>query len=72
MFRSEVSKTQLTDKQIQEINRLIEHNILEVLCDICEPDMSDIKEENVVREEIQRDRANVLYSQAIRYIKNNL
>ena len=63
--------TKLTDAQKQQLDDLIEHTILPALYeDVCEPDMSDVEDNE--NDDIYEDRKNVLYVEALNYLKNNL
>jgi len=67
-------KTKLTDEQKQQIDDLIANTILPALDEdgICEPDMSDKNEEDEGYYDVYEDRMNVLYVEALNYLKNNL
>ena len=69
-----VMKTKLTDEQKQQIDDLIEHTILPALYEdgICEANMSDVPKSNSNWDDICEDRMNVLYVEALNYLKNNL
>jgi hypothetical protein len=63
--------TKLTDAQKQQLDDLIEHTILPALYeDICEPDMEGVEDNE--NDDIYEDRKNVLYVEALNYLKNNL
>ena len=67
--------TKLTDTQKQQIDDLIEHTILPALVEdgICEPDMSDAKKlDSEEYDNLYQDRLQVLYVEALNYLKNNL
>jgi hypothetical protein len=65
--------TKLTDAQKQQIDDLITQTILPALCeDICIADMSDVSKSNSDWDDICEDRMNVLYVEALNYLKNNL
>ena len=67
-------KAKLSDEQKQQIDDLISETILPALCEdgICEPDMSDIDEDHPTYDDVYEDRMNVLYVEALNYLKNNL
>jgi hypothetical protein len=66
-------KTQLTQDQIDELDHLIEFTILPALQeDICNPDMSDMDEDDDNCDNVYEDRMNVLYVEALKYLRNNL
>ena len=66
-------KTKLTDEQKQHIDNLITQTILPALYeDIGIADMSDVAKSNSDWEDICEDRMNVLYVEALNYLKNNL
>ena len=70
---TETHKTpQLSDEQIEQLDNLIEYTILQGLYEdgICTPDMSDVKDEDY--DNVYQDRQEVLYGEALNYIKNNL
>ena len=68
-----VMKTKLNDAQKQRIDDLITQTILPALCeDICIADMSDVSKNNSDWDDICEDRMNVLYVEALNYLKNNL
>lgn len=65
--------TKLNDAQKQQIDDLITQTILPALCeDICIADMSDVSKNNSDWDDICEDRMNVLYVEALNYLKNNL
>ena len=63
---------QLSDKQIEQLDNLIEFTILQALYEdgICDPDMSDVKDEDY--DDVYQNRKEALYNQALTYLKNNL
>jgi hypothetical protein len=64
-------KTKLSTEQLKQLDDLIEHTILPALYeDVCEPDMSDVEDNE--NDDIYEDRKNVLYVEALNYLKNNL
>ena len=68
-----VMNTKLSDAQKQRIDDLITQTILPALCeDICIADMSDVSKNNSDWDDICEDRMNVLYVEALNYLKNNL
>ena len=69
-----MNNTKLTDAQKQQINDLISETILPALYEdgICEPDMSDTKEDHPTYDDVHQDRMNVLIIEALNYLKNNL
>ena len=65
--------TKLNDAQKQRIDDLITQTILPALCeDICIADMSDVSKNNSNWDDICEDRMNVLYVEALNYLKNSL
>ena len=72
-----MKRIKLNEEQIEKINNLIEFTILPALLedDICEPDMGDVEdidEEETRYDDVYEDRKNVLYAEALNYLKNNL
>jgi hypothetical protein len=67
-------KTKLTEAQKQQLDDLITNTIVPALCDdgICEPNMDDVKEDHPSYDDVYEDRMNVLYAEALNYLKNNL
>ncbi len=66
-------KTKLTSEQIEQLDNLISETILPALQeDVCLPDMSDMEEDQEDFDNVYEDRSNVLYVEALNYIKNNL
>ena len=66
-----VMKTKLSTEQLKQLDDLIERTILPALYeDVCEPDMSDVEDNE--NDDIYEDRKNVLYVEALNYLKNNL
>lgn len=66
-------KTQLSQDQIDKLDHLIEFTILPALQeDICNPDMSDMDEDDDNRDNVYDDRLSVLYVEALKYLRNNL
>jgi len=65
-------KTKLTDEQKQQIDDLITQTILPAVIEdgICEPDMEGVEDNE--NDDIYEDRKNVLYVEALNYLKNNL
>lgn len=65
--------TKLSKDQISLLDNLIEFTILPALQeDICIPDMSDKNEEDEGFDDCYEDRMNVLYREAINYLRNNI
>ena len=65
--------TKLTDAQKQQIDDLIANTILPALQeDVCIADMSDMKADHPDHDQVWEDRVNVLYVEALNYLKNNL
>ena len=68
--------TKLTDTQKQQIDDLIVNTILPALQeDVCIPDMSDMEQEEelpLTYDAVYDDRLDVLFSEALNYLKNNL
>jgi hypothetical protein len=65
--------TKLSQDQIDRLDNLIEFTILPALQeDICIPDMSDKNEEDEGFDDCYEDRMNVLYREAINYLRNNI
>ena len=69
-----VMKTKLSTEQLKQLDGLIEHTILPALLEdgICEANMSDVPKSNSNWDDICEDRMNVLYDEALNYLKNNL
>ena len=68
-----MNKTKLNQTQIDQLNHLLEFTILPALQeDICNPDMSDMNEEDENYDHAYDDRTQVLYVEALNYLKNNL
>ena len=68
-------KTKLSAEQIKQLDNLIEQTILPALVEdgICEPDMSDAKNlDSDEYDNLYQDRLQVLYVEALTYLKNNL
>ena len=67
-------KTKLSAEQLKQLDDLIEHTILPALYEdgICEANMSDVPKSNSNWDDICEDRMNVLYVEALNYLKNNL
>lgn len=66
-------KTKLTQAQMELIDNLIIQTIEPALQeDVCIPDMDDIKEDDSSYDDVHEDRINVLYVEALNYLKNNL
>ena len=70
-------KTKLSPEQIEQLDNLIAETILPALYEdgICEPDMGDVEdidEEETRYDDVYEDRKNVLYAEALNYLKNNL
>jgi len=65
-------KTKLSTEQLEQLDNLIEHTILPALYEdgICEPDMEDVEDNE--NGDVYEDRKNVLYVEALNYLKNNL
>ena len=67
------TKTKLSQTQIDQLNHLLEFTILPALQeDVCIPDMSDMNEEDENYDHVSDDRTQVLYVEALNYLKNNL
>lgn len=65
--------TRLTLDQEARLNDLISETLLPALQeDICIPDMSDIKDDSDIYDEVYCERAELLMNQAVAYLKNNL
>ena len=68
--------TKLTDTQKQQIDDLIVNTILPALQeDVCIPDMSDMEQEEelpLTYDAVYDDRLDVLFGEALNYLKNNL
>ena len=68
-----MNKTKLNQTQIDQLNHLLEFTILPALQeDVCIPDMSDMNEEDENYDHVSDDRTQVLYVEALNYLKNNL
>lgn len=66
-------KTTLNQTQIDQLNHLLEFTILPALQeDICIPDMSDMTPTYQNYDYVYEDRTQVLYVEALNYLKNNL
>ena len=66
-------KTKLNQTQIDQLDRLLDFTILPALQeDVCIPDMSDMNEEDENYDRAYDDRTQVLYVEALNYLKNNL
>ena len=66
-------KTKLTPEQIEQLDNLISETILPALQeDICLPNMEDMEEDQPGFDDTFEDRSNVLYVEALNYLKNNL
>ena len=66
-------KTKLNDAQKQQIDDLIADTILPALQeDVCIPNMDDMDESHPAYDQIWEDRVEVLYGEALNYLKNNL
>ena len=66
-------KTKLNQTQIDQLDRLLDFTILPALQeDVCIPDMSDVSKNNSDWDDICEDRTQVLYVEALNYLKNNL
>ena len=66
-------KTKLTQAQMELLDNLIIQTIEPALQeDVCIPDMGDMKEEHPDYDQVWEDRVNVLYVEALNYLKNNL
>ena len=65
-------KTKLTHEQLEQLDNLIAETILPALYEdgICEPDMEDVEDNE--NDDVYEDRKNVLYVEALNYLKNNL
>lgn len=65
--------TRLRLDQEARLNDLISETLLPALQeDICIPDMSDIKDDSDIYDEVYCERAELLMNQAVTYLKNNL
>jgi hypothetical protein len=66
-------KTKLTQDQLERLDNLITQTILPALQeDVCIPDMSDYSKNNSDWDDVCGDRMEVLYGEALNYLKNNL
>jgi hypothetical protein len=64
---------QLTPEQIEQLDNLITETILPALFeDICIADMTDVSKNDLDWDSICEDRMNILYVEALNYLKNNL
>jgi hypothetical protein len=64
---------QLTPDQIERLDNLITETILPALYeDICVADMADVSKNDSDWDSICEDRMNILYVEALNYLKNNL
>jgi len=65
--------TKLSQEQIEQLDQLISETILPALQeDVCIPDMGDMDEEHPAFDDTFEDRSNVLFVEALNYLKNNL
>lgn len=65
--------TKLTQEQIEQLDNLISETILPALQeDICIPNMEDMVEGHPCFDDTYKDRSNVLFVEALNYLKNNL
>jgi hypothetical protein len=65
--------TRLNDAQKQLIDDLIANTILPALQeDVCIPDMGGMDEGHPAYDQIWEDHVEVLYGEALTYLKNNL
>jgi hypothetical protein len=65
--------TKLSDTQKDQIDNLIQYTILPALQeDVCVANMDDVPKSDSNWEEICEERMNVLYVEALKYLKNNL
>jgi hypothetical protein len=68
-----VMNTKLSDAQKQLIDDLIANTILPALQeDVCIPNMDDMDEGHPAHDLVYEDRVDVLYGEALNYLKNNL
>ena len=67
-------KTKLSIEQLNQLDQLIERTILPALYEdgICDPNMEDVDKEETRYDDVYEDRKNVLYGEALTYLKNNL
>ena len=66
-------KTKLSIEQLNQLDQLIERTILPALYeDVCLANMDDVPKSDSSWDEICEERMNILYGEAITYIKNNL
>ena len=64
---------QLTPEQIEQLDNLITETILPALYeDVCIADMTDVSKNDSDWDSICEDRMNILYVEALNYLKNNL
>jgi hypothetical protein len=65
--------TKLSQEQIEKLDDLIAYTIIPALQeDVCLPDMEDMEEDHPCFDDTFEDRSNVLFVEALNYIKNNL
>jgi hypothetical protein len=65
--------TKLSQEQIEKLDDLIAYTIIPALQeDVCIPNMEDMDEEHPAFDDTFEDRSNVLFVEALNYIKNNL
>ena len=66
-------KTKLTPAQLERLDNLIIQTIEPALMeDVCIPNMDDMKEDHPDYDQVWEDRMNVLYVEALNYLRNNL
>ena len=66
-------KIKLSDTQKDQLDNLVDGLLHAITEDgVCEPDMSDIKEDDSSYDNVYEDRMNLLYVEALQYLKSNL
>lgn len=67
-------KIKLSDKQIEQLDDLIDGLVHDITTEggVIEPDMSDIQADHPDYNNICEDRMNLLYLEALDYLKNNI
>lgn len=66
-------KTKLTDKQKDQLDDLVD-SLMHAITEngVCEPDMSDVQADHPDYDNVYEDRMNLLYVEALNYLKNSI
>ena len=73
VYSNTVMKTRLSNKQIEQLDDLIDGLVHAITEDgVIEPDMSDIQADHPDYNNICEDRMNLLYIEALAYLKNSI